>query len=103
MENFKEHDADFRRHLFAVVELVNKDDLLAEQVILNENADTVTDYMDHLQQLLPIPEKAFHKASDRYIAERLLKQLRYIVRELTSRNDSADFVASTPSTDTCLL
>ena len=39
MENLKEHDAEFRRHNFAVVELVNEDDLVAEQAVLDEHAD----------------------------------------------------------------
>ena len=101
VENLKEHDADFRRHHFTVVELVNEDDLVAKQAILDEDADKVTDYMDCLQQLLPIPENAFHKASARYIAEGLLKRLRCIVRELTTLNDSADSVASGPKVRLC--
>ena len=103
MESLKEHDADFRTHHFAVVELVNEEDLVAEQAVLDEHADKVTDYMDRLQQLLPLPEKASHKVSGKYIAEGLFKRLRYIVRELTSLNDSADSVASGPSIDACLL
>ena len=61
--------------------------------------------MDCLQQLILIPEKAFHQASGRYIAEGLLKWLheRYIIRGLTSLNDSADYTTSGPSIDTCLL
>ena len=62
MENLKEYDANFRRHHFTVMELVNEDDLVAEQAILDEHADKVMNYIDHLQQLIPIPEKAFHKA-----------------------------------------
>ena len=103
MENLNEYDADFRRHHFAVVELVNEDDLVAEQAVLDEYSDKVTDYMDHLRRLLPIPEKAYHKASDKYSAEGLFKRLRYIIRELTSLNDSVDSVASGPGIDACLL
>ena len=103
MECLKEHDADFRRHHFNVMELVNQEDLVAEQAILDEHPDKVTDYMDRLQQLFAMPEKSSHKASDKYIAEGLFKRLHYIVRELTSLNDSADSEASRPSIDACLL
>ena len=54
LENLKEHDADFRRHHFAVVELINEEDLVAEQAVLDEHADKVTDYTDRLQLLLPM-------------------------------------------------
>ena len=70
---------------------------MAEQAVLEEHSDKVTDYMDRLQQLLPIREKASHKASDKPSPEELFKRLRYIVRELTSLNHSADSVASGPT------
>ena len=103
MEDLKEYGADVRKHHFDVVELMNEDDLTAEQDVLDEHADKVTDYTDRLQQLLLVPEKVSKKASDTTLVESLLKRLRYVVMKLTSLNDTADSITRGPSMDTCIL
>ena len=40
--------------IFAVVQLVNEDELIIEQAVLDKHTDMVTDIMDRLEQLLPI-------------------------------------------------
>ena len=82
MQNLKEHDADFTRHHFAVVELVNEDKLIAEQVVIDEHADKVTDYMDCLRQLSWIPEKASGPSINTCLLRQLQRRVNRMDTEL---------------------
>ena len=44
MKALKEYDADFNRNHFTVVELANEEKLEAEQAIVNEHTDKVTEF-----------------------------------------------------------
>ena len=48
METLKEYDADFKTNHFVVVELVNEEELEAEQVILDNHIERVATFSDHL-------------------------------------------------------
>ena len=87
METLKEYDADFKRNHFAVVELANEEELEAEQVILDNHMDRVTDFSDRLLQLLPEPEKVSNKSPGTTVTKGLLKRLSYVLYELISLND----------------
>ena len=68
METLKEYDTDFKRNHFAVVELVNEEELEAEQVILDNHTNRVTDFSHCLLRLLPELEEVG-----------LLKRLCYVI------------------------
>ena len=87
------------------MELVNEEVLEAEQVILDNHMDKVTEFSDRLLQLLPEIEKVSKKSPATAVAEGLLKRFcyMYITHELTSLNDTVDFVTPRPGMDTCLL
>ena len=103
VEALKEYDAEFRTSHYAVVELANEEELDAEQVILDNHTDRVTEFSDRLLQLLPEPERESKSSAASTVAENLLKRLRYVIYELTSLNDSADLMEPGPGMDTCLL
>ena len=69
------------------MELANEEELEAEQVILDNHMDRVTDFSDRLLQLLPQPEKVSNKSPFTTVTEALLKRLSYVLYELTSLND----------------
>ena len=62
METLKEYEANFRKNHFAVFELVDEQELIAQQAILDDHTDRVTEFQDRLLQLLPVPEKVSQKA-----------------------------------------
>ena len=103
METLKEYDADFKTNHFAIVELANEEELEAEQVILDDHTNRVMECLDRLLQLLPEPEMVSKKSPTTTVVEGLLKQLRYVIYELTSLNDSVDLMTPRPGMDTCLL
>ena len=55
------------------MELVDEEDLITEQALLDEHTNRVTEFLDHLLQLLPVLEKVSQKASVTNIAEGLFK------------------------------
>ena len=99
VETLKEYDADFKRNHFTVVELANGEELEAEQVILDNHTDRVTEFLDHLLQLLPEPEKVSKNSSTIPVTEGLLKWLRYVIYELTLLNDTVNLMTSRPGMD----
>ena len=69
METLKEYDADSKRSHFAVVELVNEEELEVEQAVLDNHTDKVMKFWDCLLQLLPEPEKVSKKSPFTTVAE----------------------------------
>ena len=51
------------------MELANEEELEAGQVILDNHTDRVTEFLDHLLQLLPELEKVSKKSSATIVAE----------------------------------
>ena len=80
-----------------------KKELEAEQVILDNHTNRVTEFSDRLLQLLPEPEMVSKKSPTTTVSKGLLKWLRYVIYELTSPNDSVDLMIPGPGMDTCLL
>ena len=88
VETLKEYNPDFNSDHFIFVELANDEELEAEQVILDNHTDRVTDFLDRLLWLLPEPRKVSKKSPATVVAEGLLKRLCYVIYELTSLNDT---------------
>ena len=87
------NDADFKTNHFTLAELANEEELEAEQIILDNHTDRVTEFSDRLLQLLPEPEKVSKKSPATTVAEGLLKRLCYVIYKLKSLNDSIDLMA----------
>ena len=103
VETLKEYDTDFKKNHFAVVELANQEELEADQAVLDNHTERVTEFLDRLPQLLQEPEKVSKKSSGTTVTEGLLKRLHYVIYELPSLNDTDDSVTPGPSMDSCLL
>ena len=103
IETLKEYDSEFKKNHFAVVELVDEGELAGEQTTLDIHTDKVTDLLERLIRLLPLPEKVPPRVSATAIAEGLLKRLRYVIKELTSLNNAVDEVKPGPGMDACIV
>ena len=86
------------------MELVDEEELVAEQVILDNHTNRVTEF-GIVSFSCYQNRKWSHGSHQRAttVAEGLLKQLRYVIYELTLLNDSVDLMTPGPGMDTCVL
>ena len=102
----KEATADFKTNHLAIVDLVNDDELDAEQAILNEQDDKVARLTSLLHQLITECEEKNPRAVPARtgtINRHLTKRLTYIQQKVEEIATAVDAALTAPDVDTCLL